>query len=102
MVSRRNPAALGDELLLAQKMASHCGNIDTLLADPAKNHKHTLKTAQKFLTGLMDLFGIPASYVLPAREDSPYYLWKEQRLPIEAIYSKRTCTKHPSANACRN
>ena len=54
-----------------------------LLADPEKNIGHTLKTAESFLSLLAGALGIPADYVLPAREDTPYYLWKEQRLPIE-------------------
>jgi uncharacterized protein (DUF2126 family) len=55
---------------------------DTLLADPEKNQEHTLATAEKFMEALAPALGIPANYVLPAREDAPYYLWKEHRLPI--------------------
>lgn len=55
---------------------------DTLLADPDKSLKHSLKTAETFLSSLAETLGIPASYILSAREDTPYYLWKERRLPL--------------------
>ncbi len=53
-----------------------------LLADPDEPQGHDLKTAEAFLTALGNELGIPEKYVLPAREDTPYYLWKERRLPI--------------------
>jgi uncharacterized protein (DUF2126 family) len=56
---------------------------DALLADPAKDYGHTLETAERFLWQLAETLDIPASYVVAAREDTPYYLWKEQRLPME-------------------
>ncbi len=55
----------------------------SLLADPTKAYGHTLATAKTFLTALSAALGIPADYILPAREDATYYLWKEKRLPIE-------------------
>ena len=56
---------------------------DRLLADPDASLGHTTDTAKTFLEGLGGALGIPPSYVLPAREDTAYYLWKEQRLPHE-------------------
>ncbi len=56
---------------------------DALLADPEQKLEHNLATAKTFLTALAETLGIPQSYVLGAREDTPYYLWKERRLPIE-------------------
>ena len=53
-----------------------------LLANPDKPLKHTLKTAEKFLKALAETLAIPASYILAAREDTPYYLWKEHKLPL--------------------
>lgn len=53
------------------------------LAKPDKPLDHTLETAQDFLSALASTLKIPNSYVLAAREDSPYYLWKERRLPLE-------------------
>ncbi len=53
-----------------------------LLADPDTSLKHTIKTAEGFLNKLAETLGIPASYIVPAREDTPYYLWKERTLPL--------------------
>ncbi|WP_020591331.1 DUF2126 domain-containing protein [Kiloniella laminariae] len=55
----------------------------SLLADPDKPQKHDLKTAETFLTRLAKILAIPADYILPAREDTPYYLWKEHKLPLQ-------------------
>ena len=55
----------------------------TLLANPNTPLNHSLEHAQGFLNTLANTLGIPHSYVIPAREDSPYYLWKERRLPVE-------------------
>jgi len=54
-----------------------------LLADPDVEHGHTSETAKQFIGELALALGVPDACVLPAREDTPYYLWKEQRLPIE-------------------
>lgn len=53
-----------------------------LLADPDTELGHIPKTAKAFLTSLGEVLGIPKSYVLPAREDTPYYLWKDGRMPL--------------------
>ena len=55
----------------------------SLLATPTTPLNHTIGKAQNFLNALANSLGIPDSYVLPAQEDSPYYLWKERRLPLE-------------------
>ena len=66
-----------------------------LLANPEVDLKHDLTTAKKFMTELSKAMGVPASYVLEAKEDTPYYLWKEQALPLEGeilksdLYEKR-------------
>ncbi len=54
---------------------------DALLADPDKPLGESLEIAEKFLTTLSETLGVPAAFVLPAREDTPYYLWKDRRLP---------------------
>jgi uncharacterized protein (DUF2126 family) len=54
-----------------------------LLADPDKPLKHDLESAESFLTALAERLGIPGAYVRPVREDTPYYLWKERKLPLE-------------------
>ncbi len=53
------------------------------LADPDKSLSHTPATAERFLGALGETLGVPKSYVLPAREDTPYYLWKDRRLPLQ-------------------
>ncbi|MEO1135873.1 MAG: transglutaminase family protein [Pseudomonadota bacterium] len=55
---------------------------DTLLADPDKSLDHTVETAKNFIDALAETLGVPASYVQPTREDTPYYLWKDRRLPL--------------------
>lgn len=54
-----------------------------LLADPAQDCQHTTETARDFMAELALNLGIPARFVLPAREDTPFYLWKEHRQPLE-------------------
>lgn len=53
-----------------------------LLADPDTDLGHTLDDAKEFLTTLGEALGVPTSYVLGAREDTPYYLWKDRRMPL--------------------
>ena len=55
---------------------------DTLLADPDTPGDLTTDDARRFLQSLGQALGIPERYVLPAREDAPFYLWKERRLPL--------------------
>lgn len=52
------------------------------LADPDTDLGHTLDDAKEFLTTLGEALGVPTSYVLDAREDTPYYLWKDRRMPL--------------------
>ena len=54
----------------------------SLLADPDVELGHTLKDAEQFLKTLGETLGIPKNYVLDAREDTPYYLWKDRRMPL--------------------
>lgn len=54
---------------------------DQLFADPDTSLNHTNHTAKTFIDAVSVTLGIPPSYILPAREDTPYYLWKEHRLP---------------------
>ena len=55
---------------------------ENLLADPDQDLGHTSQIAKQFLQRLGHKLGIPAHYVLPAREDTPYYLWKDGRMPL--------------------
>ena len=54
-----------------------------LLADPESKGKQKPATAGEFLKTLADVLGVGAKYVVPAHEDIPYLLWKEQRIPLE-------------------
>ncbi len=54
-----------------------------LLADPEARGDATPDVAGEFLGKLADVLGIGGDYVLPAYEDIPYLLWKEQRIPLE-------------------
>ena len=56
---------------------------DSLLADPAKDYGHEPELALRFITELATTLGVGEQHVLGAREDTPYYLWKERRLPME-------------------
>ncbi len=56
---------------------------NALLANPEKPLKHSLNTAEKFIKLLAAKLAIPENYVLPTREDTPYYLWKENKLPLQ-------------------
>ncbi len=56
---------------------------DTLLADPMKEYGHESDIAAKFAHGLAKALGIEQDFVQSAYEDTPYHLWKEQRLPTE-------------------
>ncbi|GGZ28322.1 transglutaminase family protein [Asticcacaulis endophyticus] len=55
----------------------------SLLADPDKASKLKPEIAGEFLTTLTRVLGVPQDRVIPAYEDIPYLLWKEQRIPVE-------------------
>ena len=54
-----------------------------LLADPKEDQGHKVESAKIFMESLSSALGIPPRFVLPAREDTAFYLWKEQRIPVE-------------------
>lgn len=56
---------------------------ETLLADIEKSQGHDIETAKQFSHEFAKALGISTQFVMPAHEDSPYYLWQEQKLPIE-------------------
>ncbi len=55
----------------------------TLLADPESAGKAKPVLAATFLENLTKALGLDPKLVLPAYEDIPYLLWKEQRIPLE-------------------
>lgn len=54
---------------------------EDLLADPDVPAARTVDDAERFARSLCGRLGITDQWVLPAREDAWYYLWKERRLP---------------------
>ncbi len=56
---------------------------ETLLADVEKRQGHDIKIAKQFVQELAKVLGLSKKFIIPAHEDSPYYLWLEQKLPIE-------------------
>jgi len=56
---------------------------DAWLADPNQDLGHDVQTAEMFMACLAGHLGLPKKYVLPTREDTAYYLWKERKLPLE-------------------
>ncbi len=54
-----------------------------LLADPETDGKTGREVAKTFLESLTLALGIDPARVIPAYEDIPYLLWKEQRIPLE-------------------
>ena len=59
-----------------------CWNDPSLFADERDPHEYTSDDAQRFITTLTRRLGLDPSFVLPAHEDTWYYLWREHRLPI--------------------
>ena len=54
-----------------------------LLQDPEAKGAAPREIAGTFLENLTQALGIAPSMVIPAYEDIPYLLWKEQRIPLE-------------------
>lgn len=56
---------------------------ETLLAGIETSQGHDIETAKLFTHEFAKALGIPSQFALSAHEDSPYYLWQEQKLPLE-------------------
>ena len=54
---------------------------ESLFAQTSVNYGHTEKDAQRFISLLARLLGLPGEHIMPAYEDAWYYLWRERRLP---------------------
>jgi uncharacterized protein (DUF2126 family)/transglutaminase-like putative cysteine protease len=54
-----------------------------LIALEPQPKKATLDQAHQFIKELSQSLGVNPSMAMGAREDAPYYLWKEGRLPLE-------------------
>lgn len=55
---------------------------DTLIADEEKDYGFNAGHAKIFIEKLAETLGISSQYIRPAYEDVFYFLWKEQRLPV--------------------
>ena len=53
-----------------------------LLAEPNCQYGHALPQAQEFSTALAQRLHVDPNHIALVYEDSLYYLWKEQRLPV--------------------
>ncbi len=54
---------------------------EKLFALESKNYERSEKHAEQFIQALAQRLGCGGKYILPAFEDTWYYLWKERRLP---------------------
>ena len=54
---------------------------EDLFADESKNYGFEERRAEEFIQLLADQLGCGGKWVMPAFEDTWYYLWKERRLP---------------------
>ena len=59
-----------------------CWNDPSWFADERDSHRYTAADAEKFLHTLTRRLGLDPKFVLPAFEDTYYYLWRERRLPV--------------------
>ncbi|MGD9017450.1 MAG: transglutaminase family protein [Desulfobacterales bacterium] len=55
---------------------------DRWIADESVDYGHGPREARRFIETLANTLGVEQRHVRPAFEDIFYYLWKEQRLPI--------------------
>jgi uncharacterized protein (DUF2126 family)/transglutaminase-like putative cysteine protease len=53
-----------------------------LMAQDGRSYGHGVRDAERFVQRLAARLGIGERYVTPGYEDPVYYLWKEQRLPL--------------------
>ena len=59
-----------------------CWGDPELFADEREVHHYTTKDAETFTRRLATRLGLDSKHVLPAHEDTWYYLWRERRLPV--------------------
>ncbi|SHJ31189.1 Uncharacterized conserved protein, DUF2126 family [Desulfatibacillum alkenivorans DSM 16219] len=61
---------------------------DALVADEEKDYGFGAEQAQTFIMSLAEELGLDPQYIQPAYEDVFYFLWKEQRLPVNVTPEK--------------
>ena len=54
-----------------------------LLGDPMRDDGATLEHARQLMAGILAGLRLPDEFIVPAYEDTLYYLWQEQRLPVD-------------------
>ncbi len=59
-----------------------CWSDPRLFADERTKHRYTEADAERFVRTLTRRLGLDDRFVLPAHEDTWYYLWRERRLPV--------------------
>jgi uncharacterized protein (DUF2126 family) len=59
-----------------------CWRDPRLQADESVHTRYGREDARRFAAALAQRLGLAANFVLPAYEDTLYYLWRERRLPI--------------------
>jgi uncharacterized protein (DUF2126 family)/transglutaminase-like putative cysteine protease len=57
---------------------------DALLADESKSYGFDERRAEEFIYALAERLACGTDWIMPAFEDTWYYLWKERRLPTNA------------------
>lgn len=55
---------------------------ETLIADESRSYGFEYKACKRFAMKLAENLGVEPCWLMPAYEDVLYYMWKEQRLPI--------------------
>jgi uncharacterized protein (DUF2126 family)/transglutaminase-like putative cysteine protease len=58
---------------------------DQWIADEGRDYGFTFTQARAFATKLASYLGVDPRWTMPAYEDVYYYLWREQRLPINVM-----------------
>lgn len=53
------------------------------LARVDKDYKHTQEHAEKFAQILCEVINVNPEHIIPAYEDSLYYIWREQQIPVD-------------------
>jgi len=57
-------------------------NDDTLIADESIDYGYAVNEAKLFIETLANNLGVAKKFIKPTYEDIIYYIWKEQRLPV--------------------
>jgi len=79
-----------------------CWHDPTLFGDEREPLRHNTADAERFITRLTTRLGLDPKFVLPAHEDTWYYLWRERRLPVNVDpFESRLDDELERARLCR-